>query len=411
MKKILGITAIALSAIMLSCQLPSRPPQSPSSGGFDYRVKPHSHRTEPQHHHSGLGSILLQPKPRVINLLLTQLHSCAYNSPLPLTATGQTILIVDAFGSPTVQNDLTSSTVPLALQRRPPLQSYCPTGGCPAFAPSNTFHDEIGWSIETSLDVEYAHANAPGANIVLVVASTSSGNAINVCRSKRHQPLSRQYNLSELRNPRVPSPQQQRADPSGRQQLSDRRRGKDNSLCLRGRFLAPLTALPLPTVSSPLLTPSSLLLPDPKGCRTLPLEHTSAVQQEPHAPQASPHSQGPCGVGPRPGFPGCAPQATELNRFGMNRSSAQRQVELPACFLAHLRTRAALAHIQGAADVDYNAAINGGVLVYWNGSRLEDIGSSSEEPVLARLNGQQLRLSPTKRLDDLSASSTPPSTR
>src|SRR6266700_3024084 len=43
----------------------------------------------------------------------------------------------------------------------------------------NPRHDEFGWTIETSLDVEYAHAMAPGANIVLDVASTSSGNAIN----------------------------------------------------------------------------------------------------------------------------------------------------------------------------------------------------------------------------------------
>jgi subtilase family serine protease len=43
----------------------------------------------------------------------------------------------------------------------------------------NPLHDEFGWTIETSLDVEYAHAMAPGANIVLDVAATSSGNAIN----------------------------------------------------------------------------------------------------------------------------------------------------------------------------------------------------------------------------------------
>ncbi|MDG6974298.1 MAG: hypothetical protein JRM95_05660, partial [Nitrososphaerota archaeon] len=41
-----------------------------------------------------------------------------------------------------------------------------------------------GWSIETSLDVEYAHAMAPGANIVLDVASSPSGNAINVAESR-----------------------------------------------------------------------------------------------------------------------------------------------------------------------------------------------------------------------------------
>ena len=40
-------------------------------------------------------------------------------------------------------------------------------------------HGVFSWTIETSLDVQYAHAMAPGANIVLDVAATSSGNAIN----------------------------------------------------------------------------------------------------------------------------------------------------------------------------------------------------------------------------------------
>jgi len=40
-------------------------------------------------------------------------------------------------------------------------------------------HGVFSWTIETILDVQYAHAMAPGANIVLDVAATSSGNAIN----------------------------------------------------------------------------------------------------------------------------------------------------------------------------------------------------------------------------------------
>src|SRR5437588_175527 len=60
----------------------------------------------------------------------------------------------------------------------PSFTILCPTGGCPAFSPNNS-HGPVGWAFETSLDVEYAHAMAPGANIVLAVASTNSGNAIN----------------------------------------------------------------------------------------------------------------------------------------------------------------------------------------------------------------------------------------
>ncbi|MDG7034460.1 MAG: hypothetical protein JRN69_08190, partial [Nitrososphaerota archaeon] len=61
----------------------------------------------------------------------------------------------------------------------------CPAGGCPT--PSYTSLNPLGpfgWSIETSLDVEYSHAMAPGAKIVLDVASSPGGNAINVAESK-----------------------------------------------------------------------------------------------------------------------------------------------------------------------------------------------------------------------------------
>ncbi|HVH11013.1 MAG TPA: S53 family peptidase, partial [Gemmatimonadales bacterium] len=68
------------------------------------------------------------------------------------------------------------------LPAPPSFTVLCPTG-CPTFNPRNR-HGELGWTVETSLDVEYAHAMAPGANIVLVVASTSSGDDINAAEAK-----------------------------------------------------------------------------------------------------------------------------------------------------------------------------------------------------------------------------------
>jgi subtilase family serine protease len=78
--------------------------------------------------------------------------------------TGQTIIIVDAYGSPTIQQDANTFS---ALYGLPPLTSsnfqiYYPGGpitNCCA-----------GWDVETTLDVEWAHAVAPGAKIALVVA-------------------------------------------------------------------------------------------------------------------------------------------------------------------------------------------------------------------------------------------------
>src|SRR2546422_6466414 len=110
----------------------------------------------------------------------------AYDVPSSLDGSGQTVVIVDAFGSPTIRDDLAifdaqfrlpapSFTIFCGNSPTPFDESTCPTVN---YANNNP-HGEFGWGFETSLDVEWAHAIAPGANIVLVVASTNSGNAIN----------------------------------------------------------------------------------------------------------------------------------------------------------------------------------------------------------------------------------------
>ncbi|HWN63190.1 MAG TPA: hypothetical protein VNO25_21255, partial [Streptosporangiaceae bacterium] len=77
---------------------------------------------------------------------------------------GQTIVIVDAFGSPTIADDLLQFDLYLGLGT-PPLR-IVKVGHVPAFDSGNA--DMIGWANETTLDVEYAHAGAPDAKIVLV---------------------------------------------------------------------------------------------------------------------------------------------------------------------------------------------------------------------------------------------------
>ena len=107
----------------------------------------------------------------------------AYNFPANLDGTGQTILIVDAYGSPTIQSDLILFDEVFGIAPPPSFTIFC-AEGCPPYNANDKLHGEAGWSIETSLDVEYAHAMAPGANIVLVVAASSSGDAINVAEAK-----------------------------------------------------------------------------------------------------------------------------------------------------------------------------------------------------------------------------------
>ncbi|HXY50333.1 MAG TPA: S53 family peptidase [Terriglobales bacterium] len=85
-----------------------------------------------------------------------------------LDGTGQTVVIVDAYGSPTIQADAEAFS---QLYGLPDLTSsnftvYYP-GGLPAT-------QDTGWATETTLDVEWSHAVAPNASIALVIAPTNN---------------------------------------------------------------------------------------------------------------------------------------------------------------------------------------------------------------------------------------------
>ncbi|MFQ1021433.1 S53 family peptidase [Tardisphaera saccharovorans] len=81
---------------------------------------------------------------------------------------GETIVIVDAFGSPTIYRDL---AVFDSVFQLPPANLQVIRLPGPS---SSTLQDREGWAVETSLDVEWAHAMAPYADIVLVEASSDS---------------------------------------------------------------------------------------------------------------------------------------------------------------------------------------------------------------------------------------------
>jgi subtilase family serine protease len=87
------------------------------------------------------------------------------------TGAGQTIVIVTAFGSPFIQSDLAQFDAENGLPAPPSFTTlYQQT---PITSPGPPDPGAVmKWAIETSLDVEYAHAMAPGANIVLAVANT-----------------------------------------------------------------------------------------------------------------------------------------------------------------------------------------------------------------------------------------------
>lgn len=108
----------------------------------------------------------------------------AYNYPAGLDGTGQTIVIVDAYGSPTVQEDLAAFDARFGIPAPPGgLQVVCPAG-CPNTTITNAPNAAASWAEETSLDVQWAHAMAPGAKLVLAVAPNPHGDAINSVEAK-----------------------------------------------------------------------------------------------------------------------------------------------------------------------------------------------------------------------------------
>jgi subtilase family serine protease len=103
----------------------------------------------------------------------TQIRT-AYDIPNRLTGAGQTIVIIDAFGDPTVSSDLALFDSTFGLPN-PKLNVIYPDGQ-PTFDPTNA--DEVGWAGEISLDVQWSHAVAPGATIDLVVAKSDQDSDI-----------------------------------------------------------------------------------------------------------------------------------------------------------------------------------------------------------------------------------------
>ncbi len=86
-----------------------------------------------------------------------------------LTGEGQTIVITDAYGSDTIQQDAE------AFSQIYGLPDLTPANFQVLRAPgvvNNPHGPARNWTIETTLDVEWAHAIAPGAKIVLVLGPT-----------------------------------------------------------------------------------------------------------------------------------------------------------------------------------------------------------------------------------------------
>jgi subtilase family serine protease len=82
---------------------------------------------------------------------------------------GRTIVIVDAFQSPTIQHDLDLFSQVFELPAAT-VNIVAPDGLTPF---NQADPNQTGWAGEISLDVEWAHAVAPAANLTLVLAKSN----------------------------------------------------------------------------------------------------------------------------------------------------------------------------------------------------------------------------------------------
>jgi subtilase family serine protease len=147
------LLAAVLVAAACSAPAPARPGRTPAAGASAPAVRPRAHAAVP---------------PPASGLTPAQLAAAYDLGPLRqhgIDGAGQTIVIVDSFGSPTIAADLASFDAATGLPPPASLRIIQPAGRVPAFRPTSSM---TGWAAETSLDVEWAHAMAPAAGIVLV---------------------------------------------------------------------------------------------------------------------------------------------------------------------------------------------------------------------------------------------------
>jgi subtilase family serine protease len=84
---------------------------------------------------------------------------------------GQVITIIDAYQNPTMASDLAAFDSAWGLVAPPSFTTIAPFG-LTSFNANDA--NQVGWSGEIALDVEWAHAVAPGASIVLALAPSDA---------------------------------------------------------------------------------------------------------------------------------------------------------------------------------------------------------------------------------------------
>jgi subtilase family serine protease len=117
------------------------------------------------------------------------------------TGAGQSVAVVDAPGDPNIVEDVNQFSTQFGL---PQVCSGATTSGCfqlTVTAPGGTGAADPGWGLETAMDVEWIHAVAPQAAVVLVEAHDGSFaslfHAVDVAAQLRPDTISMSWGIPE----------------------------------------------------------------------------------------------------------------------------------------------------------------------------------------------------------------------
>src|SRR2546425_5625080 len=373
MKKILTLSALIATALMLATPLGvgtivSDFHYSPSLSYVQLGPLTTLPQGLPLCKSASLGSIVCYT-PKFIK------KAYEYPSTATIDGAGQTIVIVDAFGSPTVESDLALFDSLFGIPAPPSFTIFCgnspkpfDTSTCPHVnINTNPMHGVFSWTIETSLDVQYAHAMAPGANIVLDVAATSSGNAINEAEAAAIAAFpgaifSQSFGIPEIfltaNNGQIMQAQTNYASGVAKGDTFFASAGDTGA---DFGFGTEMSNFPPSPPQNPAVT----------GTQGLPYNATGTLTP---CPTSTPFSctsglssyHGPCVLG-RTVPPNCVPDGYGGEQIWNEPSFGAATGGAPSIIFGVPSYQTGLGLSARGPDVDYNAAIDGGVLVVYGG--------------------------------------------
>jgi subtilase family serine protease len=162
-----GAGALAAVSVGLACSATGGSAGSATNGASAGRPAAQSPAARPS---SPAPSVGQPPSVALSPAQLTKAYNLGPLEQRGIDGAGQTIVIVDSFGSPTIAADLASFDSAFGLRAPASLKVIQPAGPVPAYRDTTT---RSGWASETSMDVEWAHAMAPAAAIVLAETPTA----------------------------------------------------------------------------------------------------------------------------------------------------------------------------------------------------------------------------------------------